>query len=230
MTTNALPRPIGWARFTPRPLDYWGALVGALFLIGAYQGWHPFSIVESWGFVTGAGTVWLAAQNRISSWPVGIVNAAFFIVLFYEARLFADMGLQFYFIATCIGGWYLWLRGGERNAGLVVGRAPRMAYPVLAAAFVAAVVVIAMYLTHIGGAAPVPDAAIAAGSVIASFMLMRRWIENWLVWIAVDVLSIGVYMWKDLHLTAFLYLIFLLICVSALRTWRVELRRREEVA
>lgn len=229
MTTYALAPPSWTAmrRFLPRPRDLLVLVAGALFLAGAYSALLPFSVLESWGFVTGATCVWLASQNRISSWPVGIANAIFFIVLFADARLYADMGLQVYFVATGICGWWLWLRGGERRSRLPIRRTPLRAALALAGATAAATVVLMFYLRSIGGAAPFLDALTACSSLAAQWMLMRRWIENWFVWIAVDVVSIGLYIWKDLALTAVLYGVFLLICLSAVRSWRRELKAQQ---
>lgn len=229
MTTNALalPSTMTMRRFLPRRQDLAVLAAGALFMVGAYSGALPFDVTESWGFVTGAICVWLAAQNRISSWPVGIANAIFFIVLFWEARLYADMSLQIYFVATGISGWYLWLRGGERRTQLPIRRTPLRGALALVAATAAATVVLMFYLRSIGDAAPFLDALTACASLAAQWMLMRRWIENWFVWIAVDVVSIGLYIWKDLALTAVLYGVFLVICLFAVRSWRRELAEQD---
>lgn len=225
MTTNALALPLGMTarRFLPRRRDLVVLALGTLFLIGAYTQTLPFGVTESWGFVTGSICVWLAAQNRISSWPVGIANAIFFIVLFWEARLYADMSLQVYFVATGISGWILWLRGGERRTRLPIRRTPLRGAVGLVLATAAATVVLMLYLRSIGDAAPFLDALTACASLAAQWMLMRRWLENWFVWIGVDVISIGLYIWKDLALTAALYGIFLVICLFAVRSWRTEL-------
>lgn len=230
MTTEAiaLPQP-ALARFLPRRRDLMALLAGALFLTGAYTDALPFGVLESWGFVTGAACVWLASQNRISSWPIGIANAIFFIFLFADARLYADMGLQVYFVATGITGWWLWLRGGERRSTLPIGRTPLRAAVILIAATALATILLMFYLRSIGGAAPFLDALIACSSLAAQWMLMRRWFETWFVWIGVDIVSIGLYIWKDLALTAVLYAIFLVICLSAVRTWRREMDAQKVV-
>ena len=197
--------------------------LATLWMIGVYAGWYPFdqwSTTESWGFVTGAVSVYLAAKNNIWNWPVGIVNALFYVYLFYEARLFADMSLQMYYVIMSVVGLALWLWGGEKKSALRITHIPWKWAAGLAVATAGVVYGMTMYLRSIHDVAPFLDALTASFSFTAQFMLAKKWIENWYVWIGVDIVSIGLYYWKDLSLTAILYGIFLATCVLAAFTWR----------
>src|SRR5260370_10324177 len=90
----------------------------ALFTLGN----DHVTVAELMGFVTGALGVWLTALARISNFPVGIANSAFFLVLFLSARLFADSGLQIVYIVLGFVGWWQWLHGGQDRTSLTVGR------------------------------------------------------------------------------------------------------------
>ena len=180
---------------------------------------------EILGFATGAATVWLTVKESHWLWPVGIANNMFFIALFWQARLYADMGLQVVYIALSVLGWYWWLRGGEQRTGLVVRRASPATLIVLAAALVAGTLLMTRYLESVNDAAPFLDALTTVGSLVAQYLLTRKLIENWYVWISVDVLYIWLYFERGLLLTAVLYALFMGLCVMGLRAWRRSLER-----
>lgn len=184
--------------------------------------------VEVLGFVTGAACVILAGRRSVWNFPVGIANTALFLWLFTDAGLYADAGLQIVFMVLGVTGWIGWLRarGAEQAAHLArdeafVVHAPRRALPALLVVGVLGTVALAWLLTqHTDSTAQVPDAATTVGSLVAQFMLNRRWIESWLVWIVVDVAYVALYWSRDLHITAVLYTGFVGICVASFVSWR----------
>lgn len=184
--------------------------------------------IEVLGFVTGAACVILAGRRSVWTFPVGIANTALFLWLFTDARLYADAGLQVVFMVLGVTGWIGWLRARgaeaaahlERDEAFVV-RAPRRAWPVVALVGVAGTAGVAWLLTeHTNSTSQLPDAATTVGSLIAQFMLNRRWVESWLVWIAVDVAYVGLYISRDLHITALLYAGFVGVCAVSWWSWR----------
>lgn len=186
------------------------------------------SIAELLGFITGAVCVWLLVKQNIWTWPTGIANNILSIVVFYRARLFGDMSLQFFFIAVSIYGWWHWLHPDDRHRGEVkVTRIPVKATIVLVALTAAATYILVQGLRKIPGTTPWPDASTTCMSLAAQFMQSRKWIENWAVWIAVDVISIALYIYKGLGLFALLYAVFLAMCIAGLVEWRRDLRRSE---
>lgn len=180
--------------------------------------------IELLGFIFGVATLWLLVVENVWNWPVGIANNLFYIVVFFHSRLFADMTLQVFFIVVSVAGWYLWLHGGERHGLLRVRRiAPAQLGLTLVVSAVLSVIW-AVVLVRVNDAAPLLDAATAIFSVAAQYLMARKFIENWYVWIAVDVVSIGLYAYKHLALTAVLYAIYLAFCVAALVTWNRSMR------
>ncbi len=185
--------------------------------------------VEIFGFVTGAACVFLAAKRIIWTFPIGLASNVVFIVLFLEVGLYADMGLQVVYIVLGITGWIGWARHRASDERAATVHMPRRAVPLLVLAFLAGTALLVYVLVSFtDSTVPVPDAGTTTASLVAQFMLNRRWIESWFVWIAVDVVYIGLYAYKGLYITAALYLIFIGICVHGYRTWRKA--PHEEVA
>lgn len=197
---------------------------GAL-ILAASQRWVSFSMYEVLGFITGGYCVWLAVVQNIWNWPIGIINAVFFLILFLQSRLFADAGLQvIYVILGCLG-WYWWLHGGDRKSKLKVGRISWQEGLILTAIGLVATLVVVRFLSSIGDVAPFWDGLTTVSSLIAQYMLTRKYLENWYVWIATDVAYIGLYAYKHLILTAILYAIFLSMCVVGARDWKRQSAR-----
>jgi nicotinamide mononucleotide transporter len=173
------------------------------------------------GFVTGAACVWLLVLRNIWNFPIGIANNALFIWLFAEAGLYADAGLQIVYIALAVMGWYWWLRGGAAHTGVTIAEPTRLQ---LAACLVAvgAITATIQFGLHRWTNSTVAgwDALTTGLSLVAQFMLSRKWIANWWFWIAADIIYIPLYASKDLWLTAVLYAIFLAMCIAGLVQWR----------
>lgn len=201
-------------------------LGSAALLLGAWTGALPLGLTETLGFVTGAVGVWLTVKQNIWSWPIGIANSTFFLALFFGARLFADMGLQVIYIILGFLGWYWWLRGGDNRTTLRVSRATPATLIVLGLLGAVATAGLTVFLRSIGDAAPFLDALTTVLSLIAQYMLTRKLVENWYVWITADIIYIGLYCSRGLYLTAALYALFLVLCVMGLRGWRGSLPAR----
>ena len=179
------------------------------------------SWTEVAGFASGALCVWLVVKQHVGNFPVGIANNVFFIVLFVGAGLYADAGLQVVYIALAAWGWWCWLRGGPQRSELPVQRTPRVAWPVLLVGIAGGTAVLSWALsTWTNSTVAGWDALTTVMSLAAQVMLNRKWIGNWWVWIAADVIYIVLYAVKDLWLTSGLYVLFLALCVQGLREWR----------
>lgn len=181
--------------------------------------------LEIAGALTGLWCVALLWRGSILNWPVGLVNNALFFALFWGAGLYADASLQAVFFAFGIWGWWRWWRGAPGGTtDAPPSRAPAPHLLALIPACLIATTAIALLLRRFSDSTvPTWDAAVTALSLGAVWLQGRKHLENWLVWITVDVLSIGLYLYKDLHLTAALYAIFLGLCVVGYRDWRRQL-------
>ena len=180
---------------------------------------EPVSWAELLGFVTGIACVALAVAQRIETFPTGIANNAFFLILFADARLFADAGLQLVYMALGAMGWWLWM---TRSRGpLEVSRASVQLLLGMTVAVGAATLVLVPVLRAAHGAAPGWDALTTSMSLGAQLLLNLKRLETWYVWIAVDVIYVPLYLSRDLNLTALVYVVFLALCVQGWRQWRV---------
>ncbi|MCF2530940.1 nicotinamide riboside transporter PnuC [Yinghuangia soli] len=183
----------------------------------------PFSWVEVLGFGSGALCVWLVARQHIANWPIGIANNIFFILLFTDAALYADAGLQVVFIVLAVFGWRAWLRGGGPGTSdaLAVRRTTRTEWLWLAAAGAAGTAGIAILLDRATDSqVPFWDALTTALSLVATYGQCRKLVESWWIWIAADIVYIPLYAYKELYLTSILYAGFLALCVVGLRNWQ----------
>ncbi len=194
-------------------------LASAGLVILAKTGVIPTTFVEVAGFLSGALCVWLLVKQNIWNWPIGIINAVMYIVLFYQAKLFADMALQVIYVILGVLGWYWWLRGGNEGTELRVQRTSKKHASILVALGIFATYAMYTYLVRIGDSAPFLDALTTVMSLIAQYMLTRKLIENWAIWITADVIYIGLYASRGLYLTSALYAVFLSLCIAGAVEW-----------
>lgn len=203
-----------------------GALsAGALGLAAAMAATGRATWLEASAFVTGAICVWLVVRENVWNFPIGLINVATFSILFFQARLYADAGLQVVYFALGLSGWYLWLHGGERRAALRIQRASRRE-TWLSLAFVGACTVLLWRLLRlVGGSASFFDALTTSGSLASQWLLNKKRVENWLGWILVDILYVPLYLSRGLHLTAVLYAVFLAMATTGYLRWRALLEQ-----
>jgi nicotinamide mononucleotide transporter len=175
--------------------------------------------------ILGLISVWLTVRQNIWCWPTGLVMVALYAVIFFRARLYADAGLQIVFFGLQIYGWYEWVCGGKDRRELKVTRITMRLGLVLAAMAAAGAGAMGYLLaTRTDAALPYPDSTATVLSLVAQWMLARKLLENWLVWITVDVLSIGIYWVKGLHPTMALYAAFLVLAALGWVEWKKSLR------
>jgi len=209
-----------------KPIELWIMAVASLaVLLASYRAWWSIGIAEAWGFVTGGICVWLVVREHLWNWPVGLANNVFFFVLFWESRLFADMGLQAVYFGLGVYGWLNWLFGGEHRTALRVSRATRTEWCVLAVAIPTGTWGLREILIAVNGAAPFWDSLTTVLSLVAQYLLCRKRFENWFFWIAADIVYIPLYLSRQLPLTAVLYAVFLAMCLVGVLEWNRSLRK-----
>jgi nicotinamide mononucleotide transporter len=164
----------------------------------------------------------LTIQQRISCWPVAIVGIMAYLIVFIRARLYADAAIQPIFIVQNLYGWWFWAHGGARGEGqapiVTLDWRSRAAW--LAGTAAVSLVVGAGLARWTNAAAPYADAALSTTSLVANWLLARKVLENWLLWIAVDVGYVILFWTKDLLLSAGLYTVLLALAVAGLLEWQ----------
>ncbi len=181
--------------------------------------------VELIAVAFGLTSVYLAAREHIVSWPTAIVNVAIFFFLFWRAKLYADAVLQLVYLVLSIYGWYEWRFGGAQHSRLLVSRATRMHWLVLVPLFLVVGVGLGALLARYTDS-PVPyfDALLTTASLVAQWMMTRKLLENWLIWIAADLVYVPLFVQRGLPLTAVQYAVFLLLAAIGWNGWRQSLR------
>jgi nicotinamide mononucleotide transporter len=184
-------------------------------------------VIETVGVLAGLGYVVFAIRESALCWPCGILSASAYVVVFRAAHLPGQAALRALLGAICVYGWWSWSRGRPADAGkLPVTRArPRALAPALAGTVAAAAAIGLLLESSTESVAPWVDGGLVAASLAAQWMAARKWIENWLVWIAVNVVSIGLYLSQGLVATTGLYLLYLAMAFVGYRTWARSLAR-----
>jgi len=185
---------------------------------------HGMSCLELVAVLFGIVSVFLSVREKILSWPTALINVALYFVLFYKTGLYSDMGLQAVYFVLSLYGWYEWLYGGAGRTALTVSRTSARQWGVFVAIGVAFWAIDGKLTSRLPGVAlPYVDAATATTSLIAQYMMTRKLLENWALWILVDVVYIGMFIFKGLYLTAGNYAVYLALAVLGHVAWKRSL-------
>jgi nicotinamide mononucleotide transporter len=176
--------------------------------------------IELAGFITTALGIWLTTRRLLICWPVVLAADILYLVVFFQARLFSDALLQIFFIVFTLYGWWHWWRGVRQEGEVRV--APLAWRHMLAALAAGAVgsVLLGLLMARIGAALPHLDATLTSYSLVASWWQARKHTANWWLWIVVNVIYVGEYIYKSLVPTAVLYAVLVGLAVLGLRDWR----------
>jgi len=174
------------------------------------------------GVFTGILCVWLAAKNNIYNWPIAIVSVLIYILIFFESKLYSDMGLQVYFLLMNAYGWYFWSKkknSGEASAPVTTISKKEIILSVIA---IILLTLVPGFLLHqnTDAAYPYIDSFCTACSLVAQVFLARKVLENWLIWIFVDIIYVGVYISKGLYPTAMMYTLYIYIAWVGYQGWK----------
>lgn len=183
--------------------------------------WVGAHYVEILGVIFSILYLIFCIRQNILLWPLGIASALLYMVVFYQSKFYADMGLNGYYVVISIYGWFLWRKGSaEGGSKLAVSRLGKRHALILlgftAAAFAGIGLVLDRYTDS-----PVPywDAFTTAVSFTATWLLARKILENWILWIIVDAVSMGLYLYRGLYPTLFLFAIYTTMAVIGYLKW-----------
>ncbi len=166
-------------------------------------------------------SVILTIKDNIWQWSFGIIGVIFYFAVFYQAKLYANMWLQVVFIALQVYGWYEWLYGGEGNSQLYISRTSgQLRYLLLGITLFGIAVMGVGFKKFTDNAQPFADSAATVLSLLAQWMLAKKFLENWLVWIAVNLIIIFLGLKQKLYLTAGLYVLFLVLAIIGYLEWQ----------
>lgn len=167
----------------------------------------------------------LSIRQKLSLWFFGIVSSLFYILIFFQSKLYADMSLQFYYVIISIYGWVNWKQGfGESGEELGTNQLSKQLF--LKIAIITGLIYFVYYVIlsqFTDSTVPKVDSLVGALSVVGTWMLARKLLENWLVWIAVDALCVGLYIYKGLYPTAILFVIYTVMAVVGYLEWKKKM-------
>lgn len=178
----------------------------------------------------------LNAYGHILTWPLMIASSAAYAWVFQDAKLFGDAWLQGVFILLAIYAWKIWSKstqteGANNSSSSSFKRMPRSWYLIGSICWSALFLTIHYLLVnHTSSDVPLIDAFLTAGSLLATYMSAQKWLENWLVWIFVNSFYIALYIYKDLHLTALLYGLFIVLAILGWVQWSKKIKQSEPTA
>jgi nicotinamide mononucleotide transporter len=176
--------------------------------------------LEIAGTVTTVLGIWLTTRRLVICWPVTLAADVIYLVVFFRAQLFSDALLQVFFVVFTLYGWWHWQKGvrEEGEVRVVPLRMPNLLAGLAAGALGS--VLLGMLMARIGAALPHLDATLASYSLVASWWQARKHTANWWLWIAVNVIYVGEYLYKSLTITALLYAGLAALAVLGWRDWR----------
>ena len=198
-------------------------------------------ILQIAGIALGLLYLWLEYRADIRLWVVGLVMPLVHGTLYYKAGLYADSSMQVYYVLAGLYGWLVWRRQASKNqnpkiktrlreatekSALRIAHTPPHLIPALTGVYLAAHAAIFWVLSEFtNSTVPFWDAMTTAASIVAMWMLSRKYVEQWLVWLAVDLITVGLYLYKGIPLTAGLYALYSALAVAGYLRWRKQARQ-----
>ena len=192
--------------------------------------------LEILGTAVGIIYLWLEYRASIYLWIAGIIMPAIYIFIYYDAGLYADFGINIYYLLIALYGWVAWKTGftltgkkDERSRELPISSTPKSVWPKIAVAYIAAQLFITWILVeYTDSTVPIADSFTTALSIVGMWMLARTYIEQWWVWCIVDIASAALYVYKGLYFTAVLYAVYAIIAIFGYRKWKNMMQHEQQ--
>jgi nicotinamide mononucleotide transporter len=188
--------------------------------------WLSGNYIELLGAILGFAYIFFSIRQNILTWPVGLLTSVLYVWVFFSSKLYADMGLQMYYVVISIYGWYEWLFGNSsgKSEPLKISRLTVRLGIILSAISILLFGIIWFILDHYTDSpVPIADAFATALSIVATWMLARKILEQWLVWVFVDAFSIGLFWYKGLMPTVILFVVYTVMAVVGFLEWKKEI-------
>lgn len=176
------------------------------------------SLISLIALITGILGVWLTIKENIFCWPIAMLSVIASAYEFYNARLFGDMGLQVFYFFSALYGWYFWRK--KTGQVFIVSKTPRKSIPLIIIITLIQTIALFFLLKYLKGDRIIIDAILTAFSLTATFMMTKKWIENWLAWVFIDISYVILYSLKFMWLFALLYLFFAIMAFFGWIKWK----------
>lgn len=184
------------------------------------------SWIEVVAVAFGLTCVWFMKKESVLAFPFGIVNVLIYVYIFSSARLYANAGINGFFFIMSVYGWYNWTRKDANDGTLRITRCSKTELLVnLIAVIIFFIIIRIVLVRYTESMVPSWDAGTTAVYMVAQWLLSRKKIENWLLWILADSVMTGLCAWEGLYFSSFQYLVFTIIAILGFREWRTKLDR-----
>jgi len=195
--------------------------------------WHGQSWLEITGVITGLLCVYLAAKNVIWNWPIAIISTAIYVYIYGKTSLYADMFQYVYLCITSMYGWYNWTHHPktEDKIPVVLITKKQWIWSILIVLIVTPIlgytlITFTKALHYHPPAYPYIDSFCTCCSFIAQYFLTKKILENWLIWVFVDIIYTVVYFKKDLQITAFMFAVLIIIAIFGYIDWKKDYKKQ----
>jgi len=184
--------------------------------------WIIDNIIEIIGTLAGLVFLYLEIKQNKWLWPVGLLTSVMYIYVFFVAKLYADMSLQFYYVFISVYGWIAWSRGRTKTELPLTKLSYKLFLILLGASVLIYVLISYLLVNYTDGSIPYWDAFTTALSIVATWMLARKILEQWLVWVLVNAVSLCLYIYKGLYPTSILFLFYTILAVVGYVQWKKD--------
>lgn len=196
---------------------------------GQFIEWICNNWIEIAGTVFGITYVILSVKQKVATWFFGLLTSLLYIYIFFTAKIYAQMAIQFYYVFVSVYAWILWAKGTKEDSGekqfhvSYLGKSNILIFSGVTLLIWATVYIILKKFTD--SPVPVADSLIAALSITATWMLARKKIENWLIWIVANGFSVGLYLYQNMYATSILYIVYLISAIWGFTEWRRDYKK-----
>jgi nicotinamide mononucleotide transporter len=191
--------------------------------------WIWANKIEVLGAILGLLYIFFSIRQHILTWPTGLLTSLLYTAVFFQSGFYADMGLQVYYVAISIYGWYYWLKGEkntEQTDELPVTGVPKNLWQkVIIATIIIYAGILFILIKYTNSTVPIMDSLTTALSITATWMLAKKYIEHWIIWIFVDLVSAGLYVYKGLWPTVMLFIVYTAMAVLGYIEWKKDIQK-----
>jgi nicotinamide mononucleotide transporter len=193
--------------------------------------WILKNYIEIIATITGLIYLLYSIRGNILLWVYGLITSLLYVYVFFNSKIYADMGINVYYVVISIYGWANWNKKGEGNKKELPITKLSLGHSMVLLAITIAIFGLIAYILHkfTDSAIIFWDSFITAGSITATWMLARKIMEHWLIWVVVDALSIGLYIYKGLYPTVFLFLVYTTLAVVGYFEWKKQWKVQENI-
>lgn len=189
--------------------------------------WLFINRIELSGAILGILYVLFSIRQSIYTWPTGLLTSVLYIVVFFKSALYASAGLQVYYVFISIYGWYLWLRGNNTKSKSqipVQNISHRLILKITITTLLIYISILFLLINFSDSDVPLLDSLTTSLSITATWMLARKYIEHWIIWIFIDIVSSGLYIYKNLWPTVVLYSVYTIMAIIGYAEWKKDLK------